>query len=346
MAEFADLAALRNKYQGRRCFILGNGPSLNRTDLALLRDEITIGLNRIYLKFPDMGFATTFICCANELVLKQFGTEIAAQPSTILVNASASAKLEPSPNLVFMGSDASVGFATDLSDQLWHPGATVTYCALQLAFHLGIEEVILLGVDHNFVHSGRAHKAEKSSGNDANHFDPTYFGKNVVWQYPDLAESELNYATAREVFRIHGRSIKDATVGGKLRVFERIGGYALDPADDRTPATTAPSSKKFAVAPPSAKARIYEKVLNSRHLIAARLAGLLLVALGTAITVWLGLKYPELLLMFAGALALATGGLVLAGSFATDWMSAWARRRRMKDGQILLEALSMIRTKD
>ena len=52
----ARLAALRDRHRGERCFILGNGPSLKRTDLSKLRNETTFGLNRIYLAFPEMGF--------------------------------------------------------------------------------------------------------------------------------------------------------------------------------------------------------------------------------------------------------------------------------------------------
>ncbi|HQL39176.1 MAG TPA: hypothetical protein PKV95_06830, partial [Anaerolineaceae bacterium] len=53
------LAACRNQHAGKRCFIIGNGPSLRQTDLAKLRGEMTFGLNRIYLAFPELGFTTT-----------------------------------------------------------------------------------------------------------------------------------------------------------------------------------------------------------------------------------------------------------------------------------------------
>jgi len=42
-----------------RCFILGNGSSLNDVDLTLLKDEATFGCNRIYLKWSDMGYPVT-----------------------------------------------------------------------------------------------------------------------------------------------------------------------------------------------------------------------------------------------------------------------------------------------
>ena len=41
------LQNFRDIHRGKRCFILGNGPSLAKTDLSHLRDEYTMGLNRI-----------------------------------------------------------------------------------------------------------------------------------------------------------------------------------------------------------------------------------------------------------------------------------------------------------
>ncbi len=52
---------MRNRYLGKRCFILGNGPSLKKMNLDCLKDEITIGSNGIYRFFKEMGFATNFL---------------------------------------------------------------------------------------------------------------------------------------------------------------------------------------------------------------------------------------------------------------------------------------------
>ena len=71
-------------------------------------------------------------------------------------------------------------------------GATVTNFALQIAFHMGFEKVVLIGVDHNFASKGDANKTVVSEGDDPNHFMPNYFGKGVKWQLPDLDTSEVN----------------------------------------------------------------------------------------------------------------------------------------------------------
>jgi len=61
------LRLFKNKHKGQRCFIVGNGPSLKEMDLAPLRNEFTFGLNRIYLLFESLGFATTYFVSLPEV---------------------------------------------------------------------------------------------------------------------------------------------------------------------------------------------------------------------------------------------------------------------------------------
>jgi hypothetical protein len=112
-------------------------------------------------------------------------------------------------------------FAYDVRGRVWE-GATVTNLALQIAFHMGIEQAILIGVDHNFASKGDANKTVVSEGDDPNHFAPNYFGKGVKWQLPDLDTSEIGYTFAREAYRKAGREVLDATIGGKLTVFPKV----------------------------------------------------------------------------------------------------------------------------
>ncbi|MFK7840888.1 MAG: hypothetical protein AB8B54_01370, partial [Sphingorhabdus sp.] len=106
-------------------------------------------------------------------------------------------------------------------------GATVTYAALQLAYHMGANPVIIVGVDHSFDKSGSANIYEKRSGADNNHFDPNYFKDGSYWGVPNLDASEEVFLKSRIAFEQDGRKIYDATVDGKLQIFEKI---AIDDA--------------------------------------------------------------------------------------------------------------------
>ncbi len=220
------LAALKDVHKGKRAFIIGNGPSLKQTDTSKLKNEITFGMNRIYLAFPEWGFTTSYLCVTNDLVVEQFVDDISALPIPKFIawrshrHFNYQLPLTQLPTFVYT-TYTGPKFSTDVRWRVWE-GATVTNLALQLAFHMGIEKAILIGVDHNFADKGEANKTIVSQGDDANHFMPNYFGKGVKWQLPDLDTSEIGYALAREAYHRAGREVVDATVGGKLKIFPKV----------------------------------------------------------------------------------------------------------------------------
>lgn len=217
------LAALKDIHKGKRAFILGNGPSLQRIDLSRLKDEFTFGLNRIYLLFPELGFETSYLVSVNDLVIEQCAAEIAGLSIPKFLSWRSHRFFPPQtaglPTFLYTTYDNPV-FARDARFRLWE-SATVTYVALQLAFHMGFEQVILVGVDHNFVTRGPANTTITSEGDDPNHFHPGYFGKGFRWQLPDLETSEIGYHMARLAYQRAGRSVLDATVDGKLTIFPK-----------------------------------------------------------------------------------------------------------------------------
>jgi len=217
MSEYRDL------YQGRRCFVIGNGPSLKKTDLSRLKNEFTFGLNRIYLLFPELGFNTSFLVAINDLVIEQCAREIAGQPIPKFISWHSNRFFQEFPkDMIFLYTTyTGPGFALDLTSRVWE-GATVTNVALQIAYYMGFEKVILIGVDHNFSDKGKANTTITSAGDDINHFSTKYFGKGFRWQLPDLDTSELGYRLARQAYQKAGRAVLDATVDGKLTVFPKV----------------------------------------------------------------------------------------------------------------------------
>lgn len=219
----AELHRLRNRHVGQRCFILGNGPSLRQTDWSLLRGEITFGLNRIYLLFSEMGFAPTYFVAVNSLIVEQCAADIRALAMPKFVAWRARRWLVEDPRVIFLDTDyrGKAQFSKIASRRIFE-GSTVTYVALQLAFHMGFQEVILLGVDHRFQTQGPPNAMVESAGEDLNHFSASYFGKGFRWQLPDLNASEAAYRMARTAFESEGRRVLDASRGGQLTVFPKV----------------------------------------------------------------------------------------------------------------------------
>jgi len=218
------LTKYKNMYTGKRCFIICNGPSLKKLDLHLLRNEITFGMNRIYLLFEELGFNTTYYLCSNELVIEQFRDDIAGLKMPKFLNWNRRNLFVESPeNFYFkIRYGLNYRFNQDITQRISGCG-TVTYVCLQLAYYMGFQEVVIIGADHDFTEKGTPNTFEvRTESEDRSHFHPNYFPKGVKWQFPDLHRSEVGYRLAREAFEADGRKIYNATAGGKLEIFERL----------------------------------------------------------------------------------------------------------------------------
>ena len=216
------LNALKDIHRGERCFIIGNGPSLRQTDVSRLKGEFTFGLNRIYMAFEEWGFSTTYFVSINDLVIEQCAEDIRHLSMPRFICWRSRRVIGTAPDLIFLHTTYNgPKFAVDARGRLWE-GATVTYVALQLAYHMGFSQVILIGVDHNYSAQGKPNTTVVSQGEDKDHFHSDYFGKGFRWQLPDLETSERSYRMARQAYERDGRQVLDATIGGKLTVFPKV----------------------------------------------------------------------------------------------------------------------------
>jgi hypothetical protein len=214
------LKKLKDKYAGQASVILCNGPSLNRTDFGLLKDVYTFGLNKIHLLFPRTDFRPSSIVAVNRHVIGQTAGFYNETNIPLFLAAVGLRKVRPSPSKIFLHTtDARRRFSRDCSFSLYE-GNTVTFVAMQLAFHMGFHRVALIGCDHNFAAKGPANKLVQGGESDPDHFDPNYFA-GVSWQLPDLFESEVGYKLALDAYTASGRSLVNATDGGKLELLPR-----------------------------------------------------------------------------------------------------------------------------
>ena len=212
------LGAHRDAHRGETCVIVGNGPSAAEIDLEALEDTPTFCLNRGYLLWEGSGRAPTYYVAVNELVIEQFADEIAELPYPLFVPWLYRDRFQNAPDAVFFETRIEDVFITDVRRGI-APGASVTIAALQLAYHMGFAEVLLLGIDHRFETKGPPHAKIRQTGSDPNHFRPDYFGDGTSWNLPDLAHSARGYELADAAFEADGRRVVNATPGTSLEVF-------------------------------------------------------------------------------------------------------------------------------
>lgn len=217
-----QLTTMKDAHLGERCFIIGNGPSLKVTDLKKLMGEYTFGMNRFYLMFPELGFSTTYYISVNSLVIEQCAEDIRDLRVPKFLSWRSRDLIQPTEDMLFLHTTyTGAKFARDARGRLWE-GATVTYVALQLAYHMGFKQVILIGIDHSFSTKGKPNTTVISQGDDPDHFHEGYFGKGFRWQLPDLETSERAYKLALDAYTQSGREVLDATIDGNLTVFPKV----------------------------------------------------------------------------------------------------------------------------
>ena len=226
------LKELHNIYRGERCFVMGNGPSLNRLDLQLLAHEITFGANAIHLNRAAMGFMTTFYTIEDQLaaednayVLQDLECEKMFFPLRIypilgdLENA-VYFNYEPAAehNRFFSRNFASIAYS----------GYTVVFINLQLAYYMGFRDVYLIGVDLNYkIDTDAQGDMLLASGEEQNHFHPNYHVKNQRLWRPHIDKMIQSLRLAGEAFAEDGRAIYNASPGGNLNLFRRVDFHKL-----------------------------------------------------------------------------------------------------------------------
>ncbi len=222
------LKYLKDRHQGERCFIIGNGPSLKQEDLDLLQTEITFGMNRIYEIYPQTQWRPTYYMAVdndfllgNKKELNNIGAQIEFLAIDINVpiddiSANVIRILEHTDFKLNKWNDRSSHISEDVS-QYFSVGYTVTFTAIQLAIYMGIKEIYLLGVDFNYSvvrdEKGKVHKDTTVK----DYFSGQKYASTVL-NYNSVLYA---YQKAKEYADTHNIKIYNATRGGKLEVFER-----------------------------------------------------------------------------------------------------------------------------
>jgi len=146
--------SFQNKHRGERCFVVGNGPSLNAIDMSRLRGEITLGSNRCFLGYESWGFPFTYWGVYDAYQIEQYhpAYEAGVPPETV--------KFFPAEYLpaLHVANGCPVNSvwpsgalrAFSASPDMTYVGFTVTYMLLQIAATMGCDPIILVGADHRY----------------------------------------------------------------------------------------------------------------------------------------------------------------------------------------------------
>jgi hypothetical protein len=232
---------LKNIHAGRRCFLVGNGPSLNTQDITLLGDEIAIvassfffhehakSVNPAYWVIADPLFWTEperfFIPIFKCALEKSINTRLFV-PSVgfaYFTNANRS----PLIDLHFYHYDISRDINTpiDFSQGIPQYGQNTMTVCLMLALYLGCNPIYFMGCDRDYWNMTK----EEYQTHSVRHFYAEQTKKLkcddvISWEQwlAAKARTEWEYEQLKRYASLRGFHIYNATPGGLFDHFPRV----------------------------------------------------------------------------------------------------------------------------
>jgi len=222
--------SLKGLHTGRRGFVIGNGPSLRMGDLECLQDEISIASNKIYLAFDQVQWRPTYYTICDYLVWLKIREKVAKHVEKIHIPDYLNGiplrirrRVNVWRTLSSKGRNDGLNVFSDDATNGLAGGGTVTYENVQLAAHLGLNPIYIIGCDHYYsnefdVKQDVAIKVVDGS----NHFIKGYRkpGEKVAPACFDIMNAA--YQSARKYSDETGVEIFNATRGGHLEAFKRV----------------------------------------------------------------------------------------------------------------------------
>jgi len=218
----------KDLHKGERCFLLGCGPSINQINLDLLSKDVVMGVNGIALienlRLDYFVSVSHFFWKSHVEKLKNlecgrrflpnYLKELESDTPTTWLNTV------ESHNYRSLSNQKPLSFSYE-PHRFIFLGGTVIFVCLQILYFLGFNEVILLGVDHDYgLDKGKVPQGGVNVSSDhlTAHFTKNYYrsGENV---HIDISGAERGYKLALNAFENDGRKIFNASPGTKLDVF-------------------------------------------------------------------------------------------------------------------------------
>lgn len=219
----AKIKSLKNKHDGERCFIVGNGPSLTMSDLELIKNEDCFAANLIFRifdktnwrpkyyfildRYADTGDALDSIQIDHMFIGDYYWRVRGVNNSNALCVHS-----------VRSYTGEKIGFSEEISDVII-AHYTVTYAMIQAAVYMGYKEIYLLGMDHSYA---LTYDSKGNVTEDKTVTSHIFEDKNPNEVIANIEGMNKAYIGARDYAICHDIKIVNVTRGGKLEWFPRM----------------------------------------------------------------------------------------------------------------------------
>lgn len=202
----------KNIHDGKRVFLIANGPSLANTNLDLIKNEYSIAMNRISLLYNKFDWRPTYYLFSSTNVKPEkpwaekwknsVWDAIDNKKTTSFVASIFKPYIDPYGNYDVNWFDSMSEnkpdvhgnikescFSTNVINRIDKTGTTMNL-ALQLCLHMGFTEIIFVGADLGWT-------KDLATNNDPNHFSKDY-----------TADIPRPYKANNQMRNVHSLAIK------------------------------------------------------------------------------------------------------------------------------------------
>lgn len=229
---YGKIALFKNQYKGKKCVLIGSGPSLTFEDLTVLSksDVVTIACNSLFKAYEFTSWRADLYCIADSGVFDTVGAKALEeqQGKPLFVSEAVYKELDDEIKQkvypVRVRRNATYPqkrkFSGNAGRYMYRFGS-VLYFMIQLAVYLGFDEIYLLGCDCNYSYTKMEDGSIKKTG-DRDYFMKGYEDRTAHQPFNQFDIVMPDYDEARRYSNKHGVKIFNATRGGKLESFIRV----------------------------------------------------------------------------------------------------------------------------
>lgn len=219
-----NLSYLKDQYQGKRAFLIGNGKSLNNTPMGSLTQEHTFATNRISKIFdqtfwrPSFYIMTAtsmdewsyesmretqianFVWDDHKFRLYDQANDVSRQDNVLYINCSEIDHCDPKDAITDF-------FSWDIEERISKFGTSL-FAAAQIAVYMGFNPIYFVGCDLGDKHFVKDYRTDAEKEKRSEH-SLDYWDAGII-------------AAHRLMDKMSNVKFYNATVGGDLDIHERV----------------------------------------------------------------------------------------------------------------------------
>jgi hypothetical protein len=235
--EAPRLRKLKDRHAGKRCFIIGNGPSIKEQNLLPLKDEYTFAVNWFVLHPHFQELDIKYFCVSDPWLLWARGEAAAdlmcplsESKSTLFFERRGRPVIERSGLFLdrelyylWMHWNTKVEsgvMSLDIADRVLHGRSVIINFCIPVAYYMGFSKIYLLGCDANWTIS------KPPTQRQDYFYDERRVHRYGVFHTPEEEAAIFNvlgnWAGVKKVFEQTDCKIFNAGTGGNLNFFPRV----------------------------------------------------------------------------------------------------------------------------